>query len=507
MINSVVCMLDATAARFPDKIAVWDESGEISFSQLRQAALRIGTALLTADRKIRPVIIMLPKGIRAVECIFAALYSGNPYVPVDANIPANRLQYIISLMQGGHLICSRELLPRLEGMETGDISVHVYEDICRTEADECACMEKVASVIDTDIAYIIHTSGSTGKPKGVTVSHRGLADFIEWLAETFEYSEETVLGNQSGFYFDGSVKDIFTMAYTGAKLVIIPDILNRFPTKLPQFVNEHGIDTLATVPTILINTANSGILDTVTMPGLKRVLFAGEVMPNKQLNVWRKAYPDATFANLYGPTETTVDCICYIADREFEDSEPLPIGKPRRNMRAVILRQDGTECDVGEHGEICVQGSGLSRGYWKKPEITRGVFTQNPLVSQYDDRMYHTGDLGCVAEDGNIMFLGRMDTQVKIHGNRVELGEIETVVKSLDNIENACVLFDAEKEEIVLFVQTKENIILRKLNLILGKTIPGFMLPKRLYVMSALPQNANGKVDRMLLKEKLILRK
>lgn len=503
MLNSVIRMLDKTAAKFPDKIAVWDEWGEITFSELRRISLGIGTALKPSDKRLRPVMVMLPKSIRALTCFFGALYSGSPYVPVDESVPPQRLQYMASTMKGARLISSRELLARIDGVELGDIELIAYEDICGTQPDEKACMDRLNYVIDTDPAYIIHTSGSTGKPKGVIVSHRGVVDYIEWVHDTFGHDENSVLGSQSPFYFDNSVLDIYTMLYTGAKLVLIPNVICRMPAKLPEFINEHGIDSIFSVPTVLIGTANAGSLDCVPMPGLKRVLFAGEVMPNKQLNMWRRACPDAVFANLYGPTEITVDCIYYVVDREFDDAEPLPIGKACRNMRVLILRPDATETDAGEPGEICVSGSGVACGYWGKPELTRSVFTQNPLVSEYDDRMYHTGDLGYVGADGNIYFVGRMDSQIKLHGNRVELGEIETVVKGVDGIENACVLFDAEKEEIVLFAQTKENLVLRKLNLLLGGTLPKYMLPKRLYTMPELPLNANGKIDRVLLKKEL----
>lgn len=501
--NSAICLLEETVARYPDKIAAWDEWGEVSFSELRRVSLSIGTALLDGSDRSRPVIVMMPKSIAELECFFGALYCGTLYAPVDENIPLQRLQYIASLMQGSRLITSRKLSERLAGLDLGDITVCVYEDICKTAPDEKACLQRVASVINTDPACIMHTSGSTGRPKGVTITHRGIIDYTCWQQETLGQDCSSVLGSFSSFYFDGSIIEVYMMVYTGAKLIIIPDILNRFPSKLPEFINEHEIDTFFTVPSILSGVAYSGALDAVPMPKLRRVMFGGEVMPTKPFNEWYRRYPELVYMNVYGPNETTVQCLYYIVDREFRDDEPLPIGKPCANMRALILRPDGTECDDGETGEICMQGSGITAGYWKKNELTREVYTQNPLVSQYDDRLYHTGDLGYVAPDGNIMFLGRLDTQVKIHGNRIELGEIEKVVESMDGIENACALFNADTKEIVLFVQSQENIVLRKLNLQLGQTLPKFMLPKKLYVLPQLPLNAHGKIDRVLLKGRL----
>lgn len=226
-------------------------------------------------------------------------------------------------------------------------------------------------------------------------------------------------------------------------------------------------------------------------------------MPNKQLNIWRAALPGAQYANLYGPTEITDVCTYYIVDRAFKDTEALPIGRACRNMRSLVLREDGSEAGTGEIGELCIFGSGLARGYWNAPEITRRVFVQNPLVKAYDDRMYRTGDLAYRAEDGNIVFVGRADSQIKFRGNRIELGEIETAAKSLPGIKNACALFDSEKQQIVLFAETDEELVLRKLNIELKKILPAYMAVTKLICSPALPQTPNGKIDRVLLRSQL----
>ena len=256
------------------------------------------------------------------------------------------------------------------------------------------------------------------------------------------------------------------------------------------------------VPTVMINVANSGALEGHPLPRLKNVAFCGEVMPNTQLNIWRKALPDCQYANLYGPTEITDVCCYYRVDRPFADHESLPIGRACENMRVRILTDEGREAAVGETGELCVLGSGVALGYWNNPEQTAKAFVPNPL-SPWPERMYRTGDLARWGEDGLIYFLGRKDSQIKLKGNRIELGEIEAAAMCVPGVENACALFDAERERIVLFVEGGGGLSLRKMNLALKQYIPQYMLPGKLVAMDRLPHTANDKIDRVALRATL----
>ncbi len=505
--NSAIMLLEATAARLGDKPALQDEHACLTFGALRSRALSISAGLEAAANGrtgLRPVIVYLPKSADSVACFAGAMYSGQPYVPVAADIPPQRLQHIAASLGQGHLVTCPALVPNLEGLTLDGFTVHLLEDLTAFPPDEAGALDRVSRVTDTDPIYIMYTSGSTGVPKGVTIPHRGILDYAAWLEETFPFDETTVLGNQSAFYFDNSTLDIFTMLRTGAKMVIIPEVLFRFPAKLPAFVEEQHINAIFWVPTVMIAVANSGVLEQRTMPELKTILFCGEVMPNRQLNQWRRSHPDALYANLYGPTEITDVCTCYIVDRDFADADPLPIGRACRNMRTLILTEDNRPAAPGETGELCILGSGLALGYWNAPELTRRAFVQNPLCTAYDERMYRTGDLAYEDKDGRIMFVGRRDAQIKLRGNRIELGEIETAAKSLAAVENACVLFDPEAQEIVLFVQTAEKLALRRLNLELRKRLPAYMLPGRLVCMEALPLTPNGKLDRVGLRAQFL---
>ena len=369
--------------------------------------------------------------------------------------------------------------------------------------DDAAVDKSLGGVCDLDPAYIMYTSGSTGVPKGVTISNRGVIDYIEWIVKTFPIDENSVIGMQSAFHFDNSVFDMYTAFYTGAKTMIIPEILFMYPEKLMDYMTENKISVIFWVPTVMISVANGGVLENADLSALKLILFAGEVMPNTQLNIWRKAQPQCTYANLYGPTEISDVCTYYIVDRPFKDSDSLPIGKACENMRIIILNEKNEIAKTNEQGEICVIGTGVSLGYWNNPEITQKAFIQNPVNPYYEERIYRTGDLAYVNDEGLIIYLGRMDNQVKVKGNRIELGEIENAAMCVGGVKGACAVFDEKNQKIVLFIESCEAFRLRKLNLELKKYIPNYMLPGDLVVMEKFPHTANDKIDRVTLKKSL----
>ena len=252
-------------------------------------------------------------------------------------------------------------------------------------------------------------------------------------------------------------------------------------------------------PFVLISVANHEALDHSI--SLKKVLFAGEVMPNKQLNYWRSVLKECIFSNLYGPTEITVDCTYYLVEREFADDEPLPIGFARNNSEILILSEDNKLITTpGEMGELCVRGSLLGLGYWRDPEKTRAAFCQNPLHQNFPENIYRTGDIVQYNELNEIIYIGRRDSQIKHQGYRIDLGEIETNLNSLDRIDNCCVIYDLiNKKLLAIYESSNGEIDLATLRKGLIEKIPKYMMPNSFYHMEKLPLNPNGKIDRIKL--------
>ncbi len=496
--NNIAVLLERAANQFPDRPALEDENGVTSYAQLRAKSRCAAAALLSLNlNRTQPVAVYLPKSAACVVTFYAALYCGLPYAPLDYESPAPRLRATLDNLCPGAVITDRA---GLEPLADCGFPLVLYEDLLHG-MDSTAVDRAMRLTLDADPAYIMYTSGSTGTPKGVMVPHRGVIDYAGWLVEEFSLTCETVTGLQSGFHFDNSVFDLYAAVSCGAKVVIIPEILFRYPVKLLEYVAEKHISCVFWVPTVMISAANCGALDKVPLPELKTVVFAGEVMPNKQLNVWRRALPGRVFANLYGPTEITVDCTCYLVDREFDDTDPLPIGFERPNMRVLILREDGTEAAPGESGELCVVGSQLALGYWNNPEETQKAFVPNPLNPLWPERMYRTGDLASRDENGLIQYLGRKDSQIKYRGIRLELGDIEAAARCVTGVENACAVFDQGK--IILFVETPSSLNPHRFNMEMAKYVPKYMLPAKLVCMEQLPLNANRKIDRILLRNSL----
>ncbi len=506
--NTVLTYFKKTVAKFPENIAVEDVNGEITYKQLDEVSDYLAANMLDVIGgcvKNLPILVFLPKQIESVVAYLGSLKTGNPYVPVDYQIPMQRLQVMIDNLNPAMVIADDEGLQKLQqGNIKTDAKVCHYTELIRKNAQLELVEKAMEETIDVDPAYIMYTSGTTGIPKGVVISHRGIEDYANWLIGEFAISEDAVFGLQSGFHFDNSVFDMYCSFFTGSKMVIIPEILFMYPSKLMSYMNEKKINIIFWVPTVMISVADSGALDAEKPEYLKTVVFAGEVMPNKQLNVWRKALPSCVYANLYGPTEITVDCLYYIVDREFSDSDPLPIGKDCPNSKVLILKEDNTLAKANEQGEICVLGCCVGLGYWNNPEQTQKAFVQNPLNTEYREIMYRTGDIGYRTEEGLVMYVGRKDSQFKLRGNRIELGEIEQNALAVPEIERACAIFDEENQEIIIFVKTKMETNLRKFNNELKKYIPKYMLPSKLFLVEDFPYNKNNKIDRLALKNQYL---
>lgn len=502
MKHTVLEYIMETTRFYGDKTAVIDGERQMTFNELNAAGKKMGYHLQqTYQVSGQPIAVMMPKSIDSLVAFLGILYSGNFYVPLDEKLPGSRLKDIIDNLQPVAVITMEQYGPKLLETNLSFKQLVLVKDIESKEIyyDGDVMVELLDRVVDTDPVYIIYTSGSTGMPKGVVVTHRGVMDYIDWAVKCFAVDGDTIIGNQSPFYFDNSTLDIYLCLGTGATLVLIPTQHFIFPAKLMEYVNALQINFIFWVPFVLVNVANRRILENMEGSSLTKVLFAGEVMPNKHLNYWRRHIPRALYANLYGPTEITVDCTYYIVNREFGDHEPLPIGIPCANSNILVLNHEDRLVTGNELGELCVRGSSLALGYWNDEEKTRINFVQNPLNHRYPERIYRTGDLVHYNDCGEIMYVSRKDYQIKHRGYRIELGDIENAVLSLKEVEHACVVYNLKKQEIILLYGAVGQLSIESIRRRLSLLLPKYMLPTVAYRLDEMPLNANGKIDRSAL--------
>lgn len=497
MQNHVLNYLDHIVKKMPEKTAFSDGADSLTFAQVYEQSRAVGTYLHCQGIYHEPVVVFMHKHPKEIVAFFGVITAGDFYVPIDEEMPASRIQLILENVQARVLICdglTREIAEKFDF----DGKIVLYDEISETAVDDDALEQIRRRAIDTDPIYIVFTSGSTGVPKGVAACHRSVIDYIEQLSEVLKFDENTVFGNQTPLYFDACLKELYPTLKFGATTYLIPRELFMLPVKLVEFLNEHGINTLCWVVSALTMISAFGTFQIVIPKYLRTVAFGSEVFPIKQFAAWRAVLPQAKFVNLYGPTEGTGMCCYYKVEREFAPDEAIPIGGPFPNTEILLLNDQNQRAEQGETGEICIRGTSLTLGYYNNFEKTHEVFVQNPLNTAYPELIYRTGDLGRYNERGELIFVSRKDYQIKHMGHRIELGEIEVSANMVEGVRLSGCIYDQTKGKLVLYyVGTIEE---RELATALRDKLPRYMIPNRMIRLEQMPLTANGKIDRVTLK-------
>lgn len=500
MTINVLEYLEASTLKFPDKTVFADQENSVSYNTLTGYAKSIGTKILdeTQNASRQPIVVFVDRNIESLVLFMGVAYSGNFYVPIDKQMPKMRIELILdtlkpiaTIVRASELEFAQNVAPELLTM--------VYEECITYPVDEARLSKIRQAAIDTDPLYATFTSGSTGIPKGVITCQRSVVDMTEALIGTFGFDETSIFGNQNPFYFDASIKDIYSTLKAGGTMYIIPKSCFTFTGTLVDFMLDHKINAILWSAAAIALVANTSAFEHKKPEYLKYVMFSGEVMHNKVLNYWRRALPETMFVNLYGPTEITSVCTYYIIEKPFEDDEVLPIGIPFRNTEILLLNEKNELVQGKEAGEICVRGCCLAMGYYNNPDKTKEAFVQNPLNKSFPEVIYRTGDLAHYNELGEIMFMSRKDNQVKHMGQRVELGEIEIAINAMDEIDASICFYDHDKQKIVLVYEGKNADKKYILNGIKDR-FPKYMFPNIIISLDKMPYNLNGKIDRTLIK-------
>ena len=504
---NLIELFEETVKCYPQKVAVIDKDREITFSALHQQSLRLASRLISMGiAQNKPVGVFLDKSIESVYANLGILYAGDFYMNLDIKTPAERIRNIIQLVEPAAIISTTRQIKPIEGIIPSTTQVILLDEADETaDVDATAILRRLSTIIDTDPSCIINTSGSTGTPKGVVLNHKSFFDFIEWAIDTFHFGDDLVMGSLSPIVFDIYSFELCMLMAKASTLVVLPAHLAAFPAKILEVLEQHKVNFLFWVPTIMVNIANMDLLSAFKLESLKTVWFAGEVFPTKQYNYWHHHLPQTTFANLYGPIEITLDCTYYIINKEIPDEEPLPIGYPCRNTDILVLDdEDRLVKEANVEGELCVRGTSLAMGYYNNPEKTAAAFVQNPLNKAYPEVIYRTGDIVCYSVEGLIMFKGRKDNIVKHQGYRTDLGEIEhVIINTLKLVKNGCIVYNQAEKQITLFYEAEEEVPVTEFRLSIGKVLPKYMIPTAYHRLEQLQRNANGKIDRLFYKKQV----
>jgi amino acid adenylation domain-containing protein len=508
-------LLDLSASRFPDRVAVEESEG----SNVRYAELaRLSDRVRDRVRRIgvRPgdrVGICLRKSADAVASIFGIMKAGGAYVPADPTAPASRNAFIFHNCAVKVLIVEALLAEalRLEFSRAGFAPEMIILDgtgggVPLTKAlDRLAAVSPAPSVPSvapdpSQLAYILYTSGSTGRPKGVMLSHGNAACFIDWCSDVFKPNEHDRFSSHAPFHFDLSILDIYVSLKHGATLVLVEEQLGKEPGRLAPWIAEKRLTVWYSAPSILSLLAQYGKLDQHNYSSLRLVLFAGEVFPIKYLKLLKSLWLHPRYFNLYGPTETNV-CTFYEVPQMIPDSQtdPVPIGKACSYCRPLVVNEAGAEVARGAEGELCIAGPNVLEGYWNLPENTAKAF-----LSGRDTCWYRTGDIVVELPDGNYKFLGRRDRMIKKRGYRIELGEIEVALYRHAAIKEAAVLAFADDDGVPIkaFTSTRDGskLSIIELKKFCSENLPLYMVPDLFCSLDSLPKTSTDKIDYQKLK-------
>jgi amino acid adenylation domain-containing protein len=501
--NHLARLFEDQVRRIPNAIALSCHDRVWTYAELNQKANRLARFL--CRQGIAPEVIVgvaIERSAELVITLMAILKAGGAYLPLDLESPLPRLRYMLQNSEAKLVLSWKpmgfppEISSSFQTVRFLNLSDHegAFERESGDNFENGACTD--------NLAYVIYTSGSTGVPKGVMVRHAALINHMLWMAQCFNWNQQTRILLKTPITFDASVWEFLAPLVSGAVLVIGPPDAHQDFSVLVQTIRSQSITVLQMVPSalkFLLQEPHFG-----DCSSLKFVFCGGEeVAPSLLEQLWKQNLVE--FGNLYGPTECTIDAL-YWTGSPGANVPQVPIGRPLPNIEAYVLNQDMELVPPGTSGEIYLGGAGLARGYFGRADLTAEKFVPNPLDSNGGARLYRTGDHGVWSLEGQLHFCGRTDQQVKIHGFRIEIGEIEEVLHRLEQVKEAAVVsrtVDGDPR-LLSYVVLKSNVdnpgrAIERITAHLQQNLPRYMVPANTIIMNELPRLSNGKLDRKKL--------
>lgn len=476
---------------------LWEKSGNIA-AWIK--SLNIPTGM--------PIPIYGHKNILMPICMIACTRAGHAYVPIDTSMPEGRVKFILDTV-GSQVAINTE-----EDSEFGKNIINTVKgEIEEIASDKLISYAKTTVLKDEDangkgdVHYIIFTSGSTGKPKGVEVTTGNLESYLAW-SEKLVYRKQGVFLNQAPFSFDLSVMDTYTGLATGSTIACIDKAMTEDVASAIDFVKANHVTYWISTPSFSEICLGSEKFNGDDIPSLRKFLFCGEPLRNQTAKALLERFPDADVINTYGPTETTVCVTSVIIDKKIVNEEAvLPVGVAKEGTTVYAIDEDGRRLPFNANGELVITGDTVAKGYFEDKVKTELSF----FINEDGLKAYKTGDMGYVTENGMVYCIGRSDSQIKLHGYRIELGDIERNLADLEYVDDAVVLTEMKDgvpysltaciaQDAKVDTSYKRRKWLRES---LGERLPKYMVPKKIVFFESFPLTSNGKIDKKKIREEV----
>lgn len=504
-------LFETQVERTPDAVAVEFATSTLTFAELNRRANRLAHYLRGHGvGAAKHVGLLLGRSLEMVVGMLGILKAGAAYVPLDPSYPQARLDFMVADAELDLLLTQRKLAGKICA---ADVSLVCLDDAGLFTGQSDGNPPGVTSAASA--AYVIYTSGSTGSPKGVVGLHRGAVNRFTWMWRRYPFRRGAVCCSKTSLSFVDSVWEIFGPLLQGVSLIIADDDTAHDPHRLIEFLAHRRVSRIVLVPSLLKALLDDGANLAVQLPRLKLWTSSGEALTTELAERFRKNHPKAGLLNLYGSSEVAADASYFEYDGRAL-GKTVAIGRPVANTTVYLLDAERQPVPVGVIGELYVGGDGLAWGYWRRPELTAEKFVANPFSADPGSRLFRTGDLARYRADGNLEYLGRADNQIKIAGQRIELGEVEAALRSHPEIQDCVVLArpdDANESEIpkskfkipksssllVAYFVSPEAPTERELREYLREKLPAIMVPTAFVRLARIPLLPNGKTDRRAL--------
>lgn len=511
MIYTLTDIIENSARQFPQRPAFCCGQDTLSFAKLNTKTSQLAKYLVNSGvKKGDRIGIYMERCMETAIAVYGIMKAGGAYVPLDPSAPHSRTTYLIEDCDIKHLIISAKQNNRVATIiekETNLKSVVGSSEILSIPAvswDDIFNIDitnyEPAKILESDLAYIMYTSGSTGAPKGIMHTHHSGLTYAKLSSQVYNLQYTDRIANHAPLYFDISTFGYFSAPLAAAATIIIPDAYTKLPASLSTLIEKEKITIWYSVPLALVQLLFKGILEKRDLSALRWVLYGGENFIPKHLSSLMNLWPNATFSNVYGPAEVN-QCTYYHIENPPDNDNQIPIGKIWENTSYKIIDSNGLEVVNGESGELIVRSATMMKGYWNNPSLTeKSIYTEN-IAPGIENVFYKTGDLVREEENGNLIFLGRNDRQIKIRGYRVELDEVESVLSRHQTVREVAVfIIENEKieKEINAAIILKNGAIETQENLIAycKASLPNYAVPSQIKFLSEFPRTSSGKIKR-----------